>query len=107
MRSRNPARIFAPLALIAAALAVYALVQPAMESGSASISQTTSTATTPTVKKLSPHSLKRAKTYTVKRGDTLSGIAAKTGLSVAHIVALNPAVDPNALGVGQKLKLRE
>jgi LysM repeat protein len=107
MRSRNPARIFAPLALIAAALAVYALVQPAMESGSASISQPNTTITTTTVKKPSVRSLKRVKTYTVKSGDTLSGIAAKTGLSVAHIVALNPDVDPNALSVGEKLTLRE
>jgi LysM repeat protein len=47
-----------------------------------------------------------AKTYVVKSGDTLVAIAHRTGVPVAHIVALNPDVDPQILIAGQTLKLR-
>jgi LysM repeat protein len=43
-------------------------------------------------------------TYTVKSGDTLSGIAAKYKVSVDDMLAANPDLtDPNALQVGQVL----
>ena len=44
--------------------------------------------------------------YTVKAGDTLGGIAAKTGVSLSRIQELNPDLDPQALVSGQKIKLR-
>lgn len=42
--------------------------------------------------------------YTVKSGDTLSGIARKLGTTVAHLVAKNGIVNPNLIHPGQKLK---
>jgi LysM repeat protein len=47
-----------------------------------------------------------AKTYVVKSGDTLVAIAHRTGVPVAHIIALNPEVDPQILIAGETLKLR-
>ena len=47
-----------------------------------------------------------AKAYVVKSGDTLVAIAHRTGVPVAHILALNPDVDPQILRAGQTLKLR-
>lgn len=44
-------------------------------------------------------------TYKVKRGDTLSGIAAKVGTTVKVLVELNNIKDPSKLHVGQILKL--
>jgi len=44
-------------------------------------------------------------TYTVKRGDTLSGIAAKYGTTVANLQKLNGISNPNKIYVGQKLKI--
>jgi LysM repeat protein len=44
-------------------------------------------------------------TYTVKRGDTLSGIAAKYKTTVAKLVSLNGIKNPNVISVGQKLKV--
>ncbi len=44
-------------------------------------------------------------TYTVKKGDTLSGIAAAHKTTVAALVKLNGLKDPNKLAVGQKLKV--
>ncbi len=44
--------------------------------------------------------------YIVRSGDTLSAIAARTGVSVATLESLNPSVDPAAQQTGQRLKLR-
>jgi LysM repeat protein len=110
MPSRRPARLMAPLALVAAAAAVVLVVQSSGTSSkgtsSPAVSTSTSTSTrtggrsTPTLTSRPPrHS------YTVKAGDTLSGIAQATGVSLSRIEALNPHVDAGALRTGQKLKL--
>lgn len=44
-------------------------------------------------------------TYTVKRGDTLSGIAKKYGITVATLQKLNGISNPNKIYAGQKLKI--
>ncbi|WP_440645024.1 N-acetylmuramoyl-L-alanine amidase [Bacillus subtilis] len=45
-------------------------------------------------------------TYTVKKGDTLSGIAKAEGVSVANLQKWNNIKDPTKITVGQKLKLQ-
>jgi LysM repeat protein len=47
------------------------------------------------------------KFYVVKAGDTLSTIAAETGVEIEELLTLNPTVDPQGLVTGQKIKLRE
>lgn len=42
-------------------------------------------------------------TYTVRRGDTLSGISARLGVSVGHLVQVNRIGNPNRIYVGQRL----
>ena len=44
-------------------------------------------------------------TYVVQAGDTLSGIAARFGTTVAELVSLNNISDPNLIYVGQVLKI--
>lgn len=44
-------------------------------------------------------------TYTVRSGDTLSGIAARYGTTVAALVAANGIANPNLINVGQVLQL--
>ncbi len=46
-------------------------------------------------------------TYTVKRGNTLSQIAAAYGVTVAHIVELNNIQNPNLIYPGEKLRITE
>ena len=58
---------------------------------------TTSTTLSPTTKT----------SYTVKPGDTLEAISAKTGVPVDELSTLNPEIDPQALVAGSKLKLTE
>ena len=43
--------------------------------------------------------------YTVKRGDTLSGIAAKYGTTYQKIAKLNGISDPNKIYAGQKIRI--
>ncbi|MFT3952562.1 MAG: LysM peptidoglycan-binding domain-containing protein [Oscillospiraceae bacterium] len=47
------------------------------------------------------------KTYTVKKGDTLSAIAAATGVSVTLLVRRNAIKNPDLIFAGQMLKLNE
>lgn len=44
--------------------------------------------------------------YTVKSGDTLSGIAAKYSTTYQHLAQINGIKDPNEIGIGQKIKIR-
>jgi LysM repeat protein len=43
--------------------------------------------------------------WTVRPGDTFTGIAHKTGLTVAELEAFNPTVDPVGIFPGQRLTL--
>ena len=47
-----------------------------------------------------------APTYTVVGGDTLSGIAEKTGVPVSKLQRLNPDLDAETVNAGQVLNLR-
>jgi LysM repeat protein len=51
-----------------------------------------------------PPAVKRV--YVVRAGDTLVTIAAATGVSVAKLQKLNPAVAPTSLFIGDKIRLR-
>ncbi|MGA0133706.1 MAG: LysM peptidoglycan-binding domain-containing protein [Opitutales bacterium] len=44
--------------------------------------------------------------YVVAKGDTLSGIAKKNGLSLKALQDLNPDANPTRLQIGQKLKVK-
>ena len=46
------------------------------------------------------------RSYSVKAGDTLASIAARTGVSAGSLAQLNPGLQPTALFIGQKLRLR-
>lgn len=48
----------------------------------------------------------RRAVYVVKDGDTLLGIASKTGVPVSRLEELNPEIDPLRLFAGQRIKLR-
>lgn len=63
---------------------------------------TTRSVPTPHVKKpKGPH-----KFYKVRAGDTLEGIAIRFRTSVHNLRKWNPKVDPNALLIGQRLRVR-
>lgn len=108
-RRRSPARWLAPIALVACAVAVYAVVNATLlkdDGGATTPASQTSTAKSGTTKGKSSKSRgRRRRAYTVKAGDTLSSISAKTGVTLARIQDLNPKLDSQALQTGQRIKL--
>jgi len=105
---RNPARYIAPLALAAAVTATYFIVHHALIDKHSSTT-TATVQTTSTVVHRNGHSgnsVSHATFYVVKPGDSLSVIAAKTGVAITTIEALNPHINPNNLQPSQRLRLR-
>jgi LysM repeat protein len=98
MLPRRPARYLAPMALVACAIVVVAVVS---SSGSGKHHPAT-----PTSRVAPRHHRSHRRVYHVRRGDTLSRIALKTGVPVAQLEALNPGLDPHTLRPGQRVKLR-
>jgi LysM repeat protein len=101
---RSPARIFAPLSLVACAIAVLVIVNH-NNPDSGSSGSTNPPAATSTLSTTKQRTKKTPKSYIVKQGDVLSAIAIKTGVSLDTLIRLNPNVDAQTLHAGQKLKL--
>lgn len=99
------ARIFAAIALAGAVVLVIVVVSSSLsDSDSSTKSRDGGSGNGVHQHKSGPKTT--AKTYVVKSGDTLVSIAHRTGVPVAHILALNPEVDPQILIAGETLKLR-
>jgi LysM repeat protein len=105
------ARLVAPLALIAFAVVLVAIVLGSGVVGDDGGSETAGTRDLPSATDNTTNTERRKKrgpaTYTIKANDTLSGIAVKTGTTVERLQELNPELDPQGLVAGQKIKLRE
>jgi LysM repeat protein len=100
---RNPLRFLAPLALVAVIVGVFAIVNASQRQTSDAAS---TTATVTTARNHRPARRKpKAKFYVVKAGDNLTGIAESTGVPLQQLQQLNPDLDAQTLGVGQRLRL--
>ena len=106
MVGRSPARFLAPIALIAFAFALYSVALKDDEAATPTTPASQTATPTATAEKKKSSS-KAKKTYTVKSGDTASGIAEKTGVSLETLIDLNPELDPATLAPGQKIRLSE
>jgi LysM repeat protein len=111
-RRRSPARWLAPLAILACGFAVYSVVNTGLRSDDSAAERPTTTAgrsgtskTRTVSERRAPASGRRARTYIVKAGDTLSSIATRNGMSLAGLQALNPELDSQSLQTGQRVKL--
>jgi LysM repeat protein len=99
------ARLVAPVALAAVAVATYLIVHAGLNPQHPATA-TSSLPSTGHAGALSDHHRSTPKFYTVKSGDTLSQISIKTHVTILTISALNPGLNPNALQTGQRLRLR-
>jgi LysM repeat protein len=105
MAGRSPARFLAPLALVAFTVALVMVISsgggdPAGDEEPATNSQPAATATA------KPDKPKRKRrVYIVKPGDTPSGIAEETGVTLEQLEEANPDLDPQLLAPGQRIRL--
>jgi LysM repeat protein len=105
MAGRSPARFLAPLALVAFAFALFSILGGGGGgSGEEPASTTTEPSATATATPTSSAKRKR-KVYVVKPGDTPSGIAEKTGVSLEQLEEANPDLDPQLLAPGQRIRI--
>jgi len=98
----------APVAFLAAITIGALVVRAGFESGGHHRARQPNTTVTSKTRKKHGHRPTQpvAKTYTVQTGDTLSVIATKTGTTVATLLKLNPHIDPQALQVGQTIRVQ-
>jgi LysM repeat protein len=110
MAARSPARFLAPIALVAFAFALYTVVQKTRDDGAGSSSSSGTPAQTTPAKSSSKSSKKPKhvkRFHRVQKGETPSSIALKYHVSVKTLEKLNPKMDPNALNVGELLRLHQ
>ena len=87
-----------PIALLLAATLAVVLIHNARHGGHHSTVTSGTSTTTQTVAK--------PRLYTVRPGDTLASIAAKTGVRAARLLTLNPNLQPTSLFIGERIRLR-
>jgi LysM repeat protein len=124
-RRKELARYGAPAAFLAAVTIAVILIKSGLSGGSGSTTTgglfpttTRTAATTATTTKLvltAPQATAATTTetttpgaeyYAVQSGDTLGSIAQKYGTTVDELMTLNPGIDPTALDIGQKLRVK-
>jgi LysM repeat protein len=104
---RKPARFLAPIALAATITVTYLVVHKGLTPKTKTTTTTHVTSPNrPAIKPRGRRGGRPARVYVVRAGDSLSTIAAKTGVPLATLEALNPKVNPSALQTGQRLRLR-
>lgn len=96
------ARFLAPIALAAVAVGIYLILHAGLATKPHSVVHSATVRTTQSQRRAST----KPKFYVVKSGDTLSAISVRTNVSISRIRILNPAVAPNSLQTGQRLRLR-
>ncbi|HEU0305052.1 MAG TPA: LysM domain-containing protein [Gaiellaceae bacterium] len=101
---RGLARVAAPLAFLAAVTVAVLLVRAGLDEASTRAVRERPGSTTP-VGTTTPQQPAR-RYYRVRAGDTLAAIAPRFGLTEAELVALNPGIEPTALRIGQRIRVR-
>ena len=104
-RLRREARQYAgPLALLAAATLAVVVVRAT--TGPAARPSNTSAVVHVEPRHVGAVRAARVALVVVETGDTLGSIAARQRTSVARLLALNPGIEPTALHVGQRVRVR-
>jgi len=109
------ARYAAPTAFLLAVTVAILLVRAGLENGDASTPPpATTTEVTPTTTEQEPGTTETgtgtvpaaAEFYEIEPGDTLAVIADQHDTTVEELLVLNPDVDPVALTVGQRIRVK-
>ena len=122
-RRQELTRYGAPAAFLAAVTIAVILIKAGLNSGAGATTTvglfpTTARTTTSTTTKLvltTPQATTGTTTqtttpgaeyYAVQSGDTLGSIAQKYSTTVDELMTLNPGIDPTALNIGQRIRVK-
>jgi len=94
-------RYGAPAAFLVAATVAALLIRAGLKAGDSPKTSTSATTVTESVPQPG-----NPVYYRIRSGDTLGSVAEHFDTTVDDLVALNPQVDPNALRIGQRLRVR-
>jgi LysM repeat protein len=120
---RELARYGAPAAFLAAVTIAVILIRAGLSGGGSDAvttvgelqTRSTTRQTTTTIVLTAPQQATTATTqtttpgadyYTVQSGDTLGSIAAQYNTTVDELMTLNPGIDPNAMHIGQRIRVK-
>lgn len=114
MAGQSLARLLAPLALVAFAVALYLVVTGSSRDRAAATGTQTEerrSATSGSSRRESSAASRRSasrrpRSYVVKAGDTPGAIAEATNVPLSQIERLNPELDPQTLAPGTRIRLR-
>lgn len=108
-RRFRASHLLAPLALVlvAVAVAVVILNSQAIDGDDEAPEVTTTPQTETERVRTTPSGRRLRRNYVVRPGDSFGAIAERTGVPIEQLEQLNPEVDPQALVVGQRIRLRE
>jgi LysM repeat protein len=101
---RAVARYGAPLVFLAAVTVAVLLVRSGLDEGASRAAKPAAVATAPTV--TTPRAQAARRYYRIRAGDTLAQIAPRFDLTEAELVDLNPGIEPTALRIGQRIRVR-
>jgi LysM repeat protein len=104
-RDKSQLAHFGPPVLFLLAVTIVVLIIHSAFSGGTNSTSTVSTYSTTTPPTTTSAKPKKIRIYTIRAGDTLGAVAIHFSVTVDDIMALNPGIDPNALRVGQKIKV--
>jgi LysM repeat protein len=105
------ARYAAPVAFLLAATIAVLLVRAALDNGPAATPPAATTTTAATTQEPSgtgttPTDTAGAEFYRIQAGDTLAVVADQHNTTVEQLMVLNPDVDPVALRIGQRIRVK-
>ena len=108
---RGLARYAAPVAFLLAATIAVLLIRSALDESSPTPATTSVATTQPTTTGAATTTTTTATTgaaeyHTIVSGDTFQQLALDNNTTVDELVRLNPEVNPAALTVGQKIRIR-
>jgi LysM repeat protein len=99
-------RYGAPAAFLAAVTIAVLLVRAGLDTGSSTNATTATTTQTASTSTTTTTSVPRRRYYRLRQGETISDVAIRFDTTVEQLLALNPGIEPNALNVGQRIRVR-
>jgi LysM repeat protein len=99
-------RYGAPAAFLAAVTIAVLLVRAGLDTGSSTKTTTATTTRTASTSTATTTSVRRRRYYRLRQGETISDVAIRFDTTVEQLLALNPGIEPNALEVGRRIRVR-